>query len=88
MQTSLPKLVAVAIAGVLGALAGGLAVTLLPADRFAWSGFALLPLFVLLESSLRHATAAFDGDANAARVWLAGAMLVCFYAAWFALRSP
>ena len=84
-QTS--KLVAIAIAGVLGAVAGGLAVSLLPAGQFAWSGFAVLPLFVLLESRLKHAAPAFGGDANAARGWLVGSILVCFYAAWFALRS-
>ena len=81
------KLVATVIAGVLGAVAGSAAVSLLPAGQFAWSGFALLPLFILLESLLKHATPAFGGDPNAARVWLAGAMLVCFYAAWFLVRS-
>ena len=81
------KLAAIVIAGVLGAVAGGVAVSLIPAGQFAWSGFAVLPLFILLESLLKHATPAFGGDPNAARVWLAGAILVCFYAAWFVLRS-
>ena len=81
------KLTAIVIAGVLGAVAGGVAASLLPAGQFAWSGFALMPLFILLESLLKHASPAFGDDANVTRVWLAGAVLVCFYAAWFALRS-
>jgi len=81
------RLAVIVIAGALGAAAGGVAASLLPAGQFAWSGFALLPLFVVLESLLKHATPAFGGDPNATRVWLAGAILVCFYAAWFVLRS-
>ena len=81
------RLAVIVIAGALGAAAGSVAALLLPAGQFAWSGFALVPLFVMLESLLKHATPAFGGDPNATRVWLAGAILVCFYAAWFVLRS-
>ena len=48
---------------------------------------ALVPLFVLLETLLKHGVAPFGGDSNKARLSLAGAIVVGFYAAWFALRS-
>ena len=35
-----------------------------------------------------HAWSAFNDDPNAARMWLAGVTLVCFYAAWSLLRQP
>ena len=81
------RLVAIVAAAALGAVAGGLAASLLPADRFAWTGIALLPLFALLEAQLKRAAALFDGDLNATRLSLAGAIVVGFYATWFALHS-
>ena len=83
----LRRIFAIAVAGVLGAVAGGLAVSFLGAGNFVWSGLALLPLFVLLESLLKHVVSAFHDDPNDARMWLVGAIVVCFYAAWLLLRS-
>jgi uncharacterized membrane protein YfcA len=79
--------VAAVVAAALGAVAGGLAATLLPGDKFAWTGFALVPLFVLLEAALTHLAETFGGDRNAARLTLAGAIVAGFYAAWFGVRS-
>ncbi|MFN0038417.1 MAG: hypothetical protein ACKVP2_02760 [Burkholderiales bacterium] len=81
------RAIAIIIAGALGAAAGGLAVSLLPPEQFAWLGLALVPLFVLLESLLKHVVSAFHDDPNAARMWLAGAVLVCFYVAWLLLGA-
>ena len=86
-STVLRKVLVIVIAGALGAVAGGLAGSLLPAEQFAWLGLALLPLFVLLESLLKYVLPAFDGDSNAARMWLAGAILLGFYTAWSLLRT-
>ena len=79
--------IAIATAAALGVVAGGLAVAVLPADRFAWTGIALVPLFVLLEAQLKRAAALFEGDLNATRLSLAGAIVLGFYAAWFGLHS-
>ena len=79
---------AVVVAAVLGAMAGAVAASTLPGDKFAWTGFVLLPLFLLLELSLKHLVSAFGGDRNAARLTLAGTIVVAFYCAWFAARSP
>jgi hypothetical protein len=59
----------------------------LPGDKFAWTGFALVPLFVLLEFLLGRLALLFEGDRNTARVMLAGAIVVGFYGAWFGVRS-
>ena len=85
-SNALRRALAIVVAGALGATAGGLAVSLLPAEQFAWLGLALFPLFVLLESLLKYVVSAFNDDPGAARMWLAGAILVCFYAAWSLLR--
>jgi uncharacterized membrane protein YfcA len=82
------RVLAIVVAGALGAAAGGMAAALLPAEEFAWLGLALLPLFVLLESVVKYVVPAFNDDPNAARKWLAGVTLVCFYAAWSLLRQP
>jgi hypothetical protein len=87
-STIFRRSVAIVVAGALGAASGALAASLLPADQFAWLGLALLPLFLLLESLLKYVLFAFNDDPGAARMWLAGAILVCFYAAWSLLRSP
>jgi|SRR6516162_6292740 len=76
------------IAAALGAIAGGMAAWKLPSDKFAWTGFALAPLFVLLELLLKQLAIVFGGDRNAARLTLAGALVVGFYAAWFGVRAP
>jgi hypothetical protein len=78
----------IVIAAAVGAVAGAIAAVKLPADKFAWTGFALLPLFLLLESALERLLPLFGGDRNAARLSLAGALVVGFYGAWFAVRSP
>ena len=78
---------AIAVAAALGAVAGALAASLLPSDKFAWTGFALLPLFLLLEIVLKHFVALFGSDRNAARIALAGALVAGFYGAWFGVRS-
>jgi len=77
----------IVIAAGLGAIAGAIAASKLPSDKFAWTGFALLPLFMLLEFYLKHLAGLFGGDRNVARLALAGAVVAGFYVAWFALRS-
>lgn len=79
--------VATVVAAALGAIAGAMTASRLPSDQFAWAGFALVPLFVLLEVFLKQLVALFGGDRNAARFKLAGAIVVGFYAAWFGVRS-
>ena len=78
---------AIVAAAALGAVAGAMAAAKLPSDKFAWTGFALLPLFILLELLLRQLAQWFEGDRNAARLMLAGAIVVGFYGAWFGVRS-
>jgi uncharacterized membrane protein YfcA len=78
---------AIVVAAALGAVAGGLAASRLPNDKFAWTGFALVPLFLFLEAVLKHVTPMFGGDRNAARFTLAGALVVGFYGAWLGVRS-
>ena len=75
------------VAAAVGAVAGAMAASKLPSDKFAWTGFALLPLFLLLEVFLKHFVALFGGDRNAARITLAGALVAGFYGAWFGVRS-
>jgi len=79
--------VAIVAAAALGAVAGAMAAAKLPGDKFAWTGFALLPLFVLLEVLLKRLAVLFEDDRNTARVMLAGAIVVGFYGAWFGVRS-
>ncbi|MDB5811559.1 MAG: hypothetical protein JWN94_3681 [Betaproteobacteria bacterium] len=74
------------IAAACGAIGGGIAALMLPPDKFAWTGFVLLPLFVLLEGCLEQFRMLFGGDRNIARVTLASATVAAFYVAWFALR--
>jgi uncharacterized membrane protein YfcA len=78
---------AAAVAAALGAFAGGMAASKIPADRFIWTGFALVPLLVLLEVFLNRFAVLFDGNSNAARFTLAGAIVAGFYVTWFAVRS-
>lgn len=78
--------VATVIAAALGAIAGALAASKLPSDKFAWTGLALVPLFVVLEVFLKQLETLFGGDRNAARLTLAGAVVVGFYGAWFGVR--
>ena len=78
---------AIVVAAALGAVAGAIAASKLPSDKFAWTGFALVPLFLLLEVFLKHFVALFGGDRNAARFTLAGALVAGFYGAWFGVRS-
>jgi len=84
---SLRSALAIVAAAAVGAVAGAIAASKLPSDRFAWTGFALLPLFMLLEFYLKHFAKLFGGDRNTARVALAGAVVAGFYGAWFAFRS-
>ena len=79
--------VAAVAAVALGAVAGGMAASKLPSDKFIWAGFALVPLFALLEVCLKRIAALFGGNANAARFTLAGALVIGFYGTWFAVRS-
>ena len=78
---------ATVVAAALGAIAGGLAASKLPDDKFIWTGFVLAPLLVLLEVFFKWLVALFDGNANAARLMLAGAIVAGFYVTWFAVRS-
>ena len=79
--------IAIIVAAALGAIAGAMAAAKLPSDKFAWTGFALVPFFLLLEVFLKHFVAIFGGDRNAARLMLAAAIAAGFYGAWFGLRS-
>ena len=78
--------VATVVAAALGATAGAIAASTLPSDKFAWIGFALLPLFALLEVFLKRFDTLFGGDRNTARIALAGAIVAGFYATWLAVR--
>jgi hypothetical protein len=64
-----------------------MAASKLPGEKFAWTGFVLLPLFLLLELFLKHLAVLFGGDRNAARFTLASALAAGFYGAWFGVRS-
>ncbi len=86
-STNLRSALAAVVAAALGAVAGAMTASYLPSDKFAWTGGALLPLFLLLEVFLKQYAALFNGDRNAARLTLAGALVAGFYAAWFWLRS-
>lgn len=77
--------VAVVVSATLGAVAGALAASRIPADKFAWTGLVLLPLFVLIEALLSRFVTVF-GDRNTARLALAGALVAGFYVAWIAVR--
>ena len=83
---SLRSAAAAAVAAALGAIAGGMAASKLPSDKFIWTGFVLAPLLVLLEVFFKHFVALFGGNANAARFTLAGAIVLGFYGTWFAVR--
>ena len=87
VSTVVWRVVAIVVAAALGAAAGALAVSMLSAEKFAWSGIALVPLFIVLEALLKHVVFLFGNDPSATRVSLAGAIVVGFYAAWFALQS-
>jgi hypothetical protein len=63
-----------------------MAASKLPPDKFIWTGFVLVPFFVLLEVFSKHLFALFGGNMNAARLSLAGALVAGFYATWFAVR--
>ena len=78
---------ATVVAAALGAIAGGIAASKLPSDKFIWTGFFLVPFFVLLEVFSKYLVALFRGNSNAARLTLAGAVVVAFYVTWFAVRS-
>lgn len=77
--------VSVVVAAALGATAGALAASRIPADKFAWTGLVLLPLFVLIEALLGRFVAVF-GDRSTARLALAGALVAGFYVAWIVVR--
>ena len=78
---------ATVVAGILGAIAGAIAATRIPSDKFAWTGLALVPLLALLELLFRYLVVLFAGNAQATRFTLAGAIVVAFYASWFSLRA-
>jgi uncharacterized membrane protein YfcA len=78
---------ATVVAGILGAIAGAIAATRIPSDKFAWTGFALVPLLALLELLFKYLVPLFAGNAQATRFTLAGAIVVAFYASWFSLRA-
>ena len=84
---NLRSAIAIVAAAALGAVAGAMAATMLPSNKFAWTGFVLVPLFLLLEVLLKHLAALFGGDRNVARLMLAAALVAGFYGAWFGIRS-
>ena len=73
---------AAAVAALLGAAVGGAIALRLPDLGFKWTGFVMLPFFVLLENSLTPFLPLFGGDRNRARLTLAGSFVAGFYAAW------
>ena len=75
------------VAATLGAISGAIAASRLSTEAFAWTGFFLVPLFLLLEVSLKHLMPHFGGNRDAARFTLAAAIVAGFYGAWFGLRS-
>ena len=79
--------IAIVAAAALGAIAGALAASKLSSDKFAWTGFALVPLFLLLEIFLKPLGPLFGGDQNVTRFTLAAALVAGFYGAWFGIRS-
>ena len=74
-------------AAALGAVSGAIAASTLSSAQFAWTGFFLVPLFLLLEILLKHLVATFGGQRDVARLTLAAAIVAGFYGAWFGLRS-
>jgi uncharacterized membrane protein YfcA len=78
---------AMVVAAALGAVAGAIAASKLSSEQFAWTGFFLVPLFLLLEILLKHVVALFGGNRDVARFTLAAAIVAGFYGAWFGLRS-
>ena len=81
------SIVATVAAMALGAIAGGIAASKLPSDKFIWTGFALVPLFALLEVCLKRIAALFGGTAHAVRFTLDGALVTGFHGACFAVGS-
>ena len=77
---------ATVVAAALGAIAGGLAASKLPSDKFLWTGFVLAPLLVLLELLFKHVVGLFGGNANTARFTLVAAIVIGFYGTWFLVR--
>jgi MFS-type transporter involved in bile tolerance (Atg22 family) len=75
------------VAAALGAIAGGMAASKLPSDKFLWTGFILAPFLILLEVFFKHFVALFGGNANTARFTLVGAIVLGFYGTWFLVRS-
>ena len=86
-STNVRSAAATVVAAALGAIAGGMAASKLPSDKFIWTGFALAPLLVLLEGFFKHFVALFGGNANVARFTLVVAIVVGFYGTWFLVRS-
>jgi hypothetical protein len=78
--------VAMVIAAAAGALAATMAVSRLPADKFMWTGFVLLPFFVLVEVFLRPLAGLFGGNPMLTRMMLVSAIVAGFYGAWFLLQ--
>ena len=78
---------AIVVAATLGAVTGAIAASRLSSEQFAWTGFFLVPLFLLLEVLLKHLMAHFGGNRDVARFTLAAAIVAGFYSAWFGLRS-
>jgi hypothetical protein len=77
----------VVLAGILGAASGALFAWLDPPDSFSWVGLAVAPLWLLLEFYFEGVVVALGHRTKLARVGFAIAVLVGFYAAWFAIRG-
>jgi hypothetical protein len=75
------------VAATSGAMAGAIAASKLSSEKFAWTGFFLVPLFLLLEVSLKHLMAHFGGNRDVARFTLAAPIVGRIYGAWFGVRS-
>ena len=75
------------IAAAAGALAGAMAASKLPADKFMWTGFVLVPFFVLVEVFLRPLAGLFGGNPSLTRMMLVSAIVAGFYGAWFLLQA-
>ena len=76
----------IVVAAAIGAVTGAVAASTLSAEQFAWTGFFLVPIFLVLEVSLKHLLALFGGNRDVARFMLAAAIVAGFYGAWFGVR--
>ncbi|MGH9694629.1 MAG: hypothetical protein ACRD5Z_10830 [Bryobacteraceae bacterium] len=76
-----------ALAGGLGFGAGWLMARIAPKDKFSWVGFAVVPLWFLLELYLEGVAGLLGSRSRGMRAASTVAVLAGFYVAWFAFRA-